>query len=359
MTRIGDAIPTVRSQTGGKGRTNEQVIVGSSAAVNTLESQGENPERIRTKAATNIQRRIRGTISRLKLDTIKKHGFICPIKQDTIDVHESTLTDCGHIFDRQSLKTWIEKEMVSKSSVDCPSCRKDIVSVMAIDSQLLLFARYGKANDILNVLRRGVNLEVKDNEGRTAVNIAATRGHLHTLRFLVNELGADMNVTDKYGSKVLHRAAGHGHLNILEFLKEHVEDVNATDVYGNTALHLAAANGHLHTLRFLVYEFGADMNATDKWGNTALHLAAGNGNLNVVKFLVNDLGADVNARNEEGHTALHLAVAQEHTDIVRLLVNDLGADVNARNEEGHTALQFATLVDTNTLRVLEELSPRN
>ena len=41
MARIGDAIPTVRSQTGVNGRTNEQVIVGSSAAVNTSESEGE------------------------------------------------------------------------------------------------------------------------------------------------------------------------------------------------------------------------------------------------------------------------------------------------------------------------------
>ena len=55
MARIGDAIPTVRSQTGANGRTNEQVIVGSSAAVNTSESEGENSERIRTKAATDIQ----------------------------------------------------------------------------------------------------------------------------------------------------------------------------------------------------------------------------------------------------------------------------------------------------------------
>ena len=80
---------------------------------------GINKGNIQTKRrseTTKIQRMVRGKISRLKLDALKRQEFLCPINHDSINFYNSTLTKCGHIFDRYSLSRWIDKETETKSS---------------------------------------------------------------------------------------------------------------------------------------------------------------------------------------------------------------------------------------------------
>ena len=75
------------------------------------------------QAATKIQSLTRGHLAR---NAIKKgkalinQENICPITYDTINMRNSTLTSCGHVFNTEALSTWLER------SVHCPSCRATI-----------------------------------------------------------------------------------------------------------------------------------------------------------------------------------------------------------------------------------------
>ena len=160
--------------------------------------------------------------------------------------------------------------------------------------------------------------------------------------------GMDLNAQDNDGYTALMLAAEGGYVEMVRLLVEHGVDVNA-QYYGYTALMLAAEGGHVEVARFLV-EHGADVNAPNEYGDTALMWAARQGHVEVARFLV-EHGADVNAQNNDGLTALMWAVlyfyvemtmetTMERMEMVRLLVEH-GADVNAQNNDGLTALSFA------------------
>ena len=88
------------------------------------------------QAATKIQSLTRGHLARKAIQknqaatviqTAYKKGKAlinqentCPITYDTIKMHNSTLTTCGHVFNTEALSTWLER------SAHCPSCRATI-----------------------------------------------------------------------------------------------------------------------------------------------------------------------------------------------------------------------------------------
>nr|CAB3462531.1 unnamed protein product [Digitaria exilis] len=55
---------------------------------------------------------------------------------------------------------------------------------------------------VLKAMAKEVNLrEAKDSEGRSALHLAAGKGHLEVCRFLAEELGLDVNSTTPDGAR--------------------------------------------------------------------------------------------------------------------------------------------------------------
>eukprot|EP00966_Prymnesium_polylepis_P040287 934842-Prymnesium_polylepis.1 len=50
-----------------------------------------------------------------------------------------------------------------------------------------------------------------DYDKRTAIHLAASEGHLQTVHFLVEELGAEVSPFDRWGGTPLDDAMRHGH----------------------------------------------------------------------------------------------------------------------------------------------------
>jgi len=141
-------------------------------------------------------------------------------------------------------------------------------------------------------------------------------GNLKMVRELIRR-GVDINVRDKYGETLLHCAAFQGHLDVAKLLVESGADVDARDKDGWTPLHCAAFQGHLDVAKLLV-ESGANINTRNNRGETPLHCAAFWGKLDVAKLLV-ESGADVDAVDNYGQTPLDLAKRGGYREIVRLL----------------------------------------
>jgi ankyrin repeat protein len=147
--------------------------------------------------------------------------------------------------------------------------------------------------DIVEILiSKGADVNVKDENGWTPLNIAAVKGRNQIVKLLI-EKEADLN-----SSTPLIAAATDGHMEVIELLIANGADVNAkaNDQLGGTALHMTANLGHKKIVEFLVAA-GADVNAKMLHGMTPLHFAANN--KGIAKFLI-DKGADVNAKLNDG-----------------------------------------------------------
>ncbi|XP_068092757.1 ankyrin repeat and SAM domain-containing protein 6 [Hyperolius riggenbachi] len=161
--------------------------------------------------------------------------------------------------------------------------------------------------------------------------------------------------TDEDGNTALQLAAGGGHEPLVRFLLRKGAAVDYRNHYGWTPLMQAARSGHLNVALILL-ENGADVNAQNRLGASVLTVASRGGHAGVVKLLL-ESGAfvdnydhfDVNMISIKGHredmpeiTALMTAVQHAHEAVVRLLL-DWGADVNYRVKTGWSPLMLAAL----------------
>lgn len=244
------------------------------------------------------------------------------------------------------------------------------------------------------LLRKGINVNVRDKDGATALMWAE---NLPDIVNLLLEEGADINAVDKNSATALMWASDNGHTEKVKLLLRKDANVNAKDKDGRTALMDAADGGHTEIVRLLLGK-GADVNAKNNMGRTALmYTAKGhketpaevmrdiyvanksltgadillttaayeNGahteyitDIETVKLLL-EKGADVNARNKWGKTALMYAADEGHTDIVKLLV-EKGADVDATGNDGKTAMMWGAWVGSKaTVKSWLEKESRN
>jgi ankyrin repeat protein len=157
---------------------------------------------------------------------------------------------------------------------------------------------------------------------------------LTVVRCLVEDLGADVGQANEDGSTALCIAARLGHLQVVQCLgKELGANVYQSLKVGSVPLYIAAKCGHLTVLRCLVKDLGAVVKFAGIHGDTALHEAARTGNLQVVQCLVKELGANVNCAGKDGVTPLWIASLKDHVAIVKWLTKE-NADPQAEPNYG-------------------------
>ncbi|ELU12921.1 hypothetical protein CAPTEDRAFT_84912, partial [Capitella teleta] len=94
-------------------------------------------------------------------------------------------------------------------------------------------------------------LEIKDNEGYTALQLAVIAANVPVINFLL-EKGADINSVDTEGHTVIHWATGQGHTACTETLIKKGAEINSTDKNGCSALFYAITLGHLDCAKLLL-----------------------------------------------------------------------------------------------------------
>ncbi|KAF7552239.1 hypothetical protein G7Z17_g4467 [Cylindrodendrum hubeiense] len=210
-------------------------------------------------------------------------------------------------------------------------------------SPLHYACKSGTTLTVQNLLREGAELDVRGTDGVAPLHRAAMNGYSEGHKEVVDYLWKDANkkLRDNNGRTALHLAATAGKEEVVRWLiKEPEADKEAKDRYSQTPLHLAAAGGHIETMRALVKELEANNEARDKDGRTPLHYATGGGHTETVRALVKELKANKEAKDGDGRTPLHEAVRCGHTETVRVLVKELEVDKEAKDGDGRTPLHY-------------------
>ncbi|KAL6695350.1 ankyrin repeat-containing domain protein [Trichoderma pleuroticola] len=203
---------------------------------------------------------------------------------------------------------------------------------------------------------------LRDNDGCTALHIAASSGNLIRLFvFEPNEsLCIQMLLTASEAGNleiVLHlliekrvnpssewkgrlpicQAAVGGHLEVVyAFLLRGEDSVRQRDRGGKTALHCACDVG-MHDMAKTLLLYHSDVDTQDCNGETPLHIAMRKGRIDVINLLL-EFKVNIHARSKKEETPLHMAVA--HPEAVEALLK-AGADPNSVDKERQTPLHCA------------------
>ncbi|CAM9681159.1 unnamed protein product [Scytosiphon promiscuus] len=212
------------------------------------------------------------------------------------------------------------------------------------------WAKFGAT--ILELLRGGATVDLKDKRGRTALTFAAELGHPEVTSWLL-KAGADVEATDENGTSPLMFACRGGHALVFPLLLEAGADPVAATSKGSTPLHFAASAGCSPIMRQLL-DRGANVDAKTEDGDTALNLAISAGAVGSVGFLVK-AGAALDLEDKEGRSCLDLAAVmfslfpeEARQVIIRFLQNNgaafklIDADVIDESHRAVAALGVKT-----------------
>ena len=200
---------------------------------------------------------------------------------------------------------------------------------------------YGDMTKARRLIRGGINLKIKDTDGRTALHWAVMKC---------------FKAGDGCTSEDVVR--------VVRELLERGAEVDARDHLGNTPLLLMipkylALKGRRLAAICLLLEYNADVNAENSLGKTCLHLIVSclttqSHEINSIIDVLLNHGADINAKVYSGRTALHYVRYVRVAE--RLLL--AGIDVDAVDLSGETALQRATTLNlkgvANEIRSFKE-----
>lgn len=150
------------------------------------------------------------------------------------------LVDNGADIDSEALTVTRNLEifeyLLEKGNVDINS-----VGYLGMTALSLSSIEEGDLEMFKYLLKKGADVNVKNDDGSTALMIASLYGNLEMVKYLI-ENGADINAKDNDGSTALIYASKWANLEEVEYLVKNGTDINIKDIEGKTALDWATTD---------------------------------------------------------------------------------------------------------------------
>ncbi|KAB1204181.1 putative E3 ubiquitin-protein ligase XBOS32 [Morella rubra] len=166
------------------------------------------------------------------------------------------------------------------------------------------------------------------------LHYSAAQGH-HEIVYLLLESGVDINLRNYRGQTALMQACQHGHWEVVQILILFGANIHRADyLNGGTALHLAALNGHSRCIRLVLADYIPSI--PNVWNTLRQRLSSEE---SILEFDKGALSQVINRPADGGITALHMAALNGHVESVQLLL-DLGAYVSEVTVEDGTTIDL-------------------
>ena len=160
----------------------------------------------------------------------------------------------------------------------------------------------------------GIDINLKTNNGKNCLHIAAENGHLNLCRKLISKHNVDMQLPDNDGWNALHYFAEKGSYELIKIVADMGTDIKMQTNEGKDCLHIAADNSHFNLCMTLIKKHKFDARLPDLAGTTALHYFAENGSYELIKAVA-DMGIDINLKTNDGKNCLHIAADTGHFNL--------------------------------------------
>lgn len=199
-------------------------------------------------------------------------------------------------------------------------CMKLLKRIAHMSSAFIHAAAEGNIDLVELLLRKRIDVNTANCDGRTAMHLAAAEGREGVMKVLIEAEG-NVNLQDRWKGSPSKDAVLGKFGAVTELLLEQQADLNLDDPA--TALCDAASSGNLLALKELI-EVKINPNSGDYDLRTPLHLAASEGKLEVISFLL-DSHANPNFKDRWGGMPLEDAIQNNHSVAAQLIFSKRGS----------------------------------
>lgn len=214
-------------------------------------------------------------------------------------------------------------------------------------------------NDVAAVKRNiqeGLAASTTNTKGETAAHLAARKGNLPLVEFLLSQDKSLLSAKDQSGQNILYVAAAKGNLDVVKYLVDNcgVDVLHADNIrLGNSVVHVAAREGHLDMLKYFIEEKHIDANLLNGQGEPIAFLAAGNKKLPIIIYLVETHNADLTIIDRDNRNILFPAAMKGDVTVPTYVLDQkkVNLDINWTDRQGRTVLHWSAL--SNYLKVTE------
>ncbi|ELX8380523.1 ankyrin repeat domain-containing protein [Providencia vermicola] len=194
---------------------------------------------------------------------------------------------------------------------------------MTLEQEFLSAAEQGNLDLLKNCLKKGVDINTTNRQGRTAIVNASLNKHYECVTFLINA-GADINKQDQTCFNPFLLSCLNNDLTLLRIVLPAKPNLDLLTRFGGVGITPASEKGHVDIVRELLEKTDINVNHTNFVGWTPLLEAivlndGGEKQQQIVKILL-EHGANPHMTDKYGKKPLELAREKGYHEIAELLI---------------------------------------